>query len=162
MEPGSGIILTILIISCGGTGSLSLSKLTYPNYQQLMFEILCGVPTPVWTWTCEQILMCGVPTPHCPIVQKVCVVSPLPEYIFYVRCPPPQKKKFSSGSVLYFKWSWEYGKFCSNYQSSSTCISECDTPNWPKMFYRNNEPRSFEALIKKLPLGSVQVLSRKL
>ena len=32
---------------------------THPPYQQLMFEIWCGVPTLVRT--CDQIFMCGVP-----------------------------------------------------------------------------------------------------
>ena len=71
MEPRNGIILTI----------------SQPPYHQLMFEILCVVPTLVWTW--DQILICGVPPFLSPCSGSLCGVPPS-QFTFFLCSVPPQ------------------------------------------------------------------------
>ena len=66
--------------------------------------------------------MCGVL-----LFRKYVRGPPLPVYIFSVRCPLHLN---SSVPLPHSEWSWDSGKFSSNYLSSSTCSSECGTPSW--------------------------------
>ena len=87
---------------------------SHRTYQQLMFEI-SAVSPPQY-----------VPR-YNPFVQKVCAVSPLHSNIFFLCGVLPFA---TPGSTFDTKWSLESGKVYIDYQSSSTCISECGNPNW--------------------------------
>ena len=97
--------------------------------------------------------MCCVP-PFCPPVQEACAVSNPPGLLFFcaVSPPPPQ---CSSVPLPHPSLSWilslvENLTFCMNYQSSSTCISECGTPSWAcfrRIFREGGTPHLWKWLL---------------